>query len=547
MTDFDVLVIGGGPVGMSAGIQLASRGIRTFVAERHLTLSQHPKAAGIHPTTMELFAQWGVADAIRGQSLPPERSTGFAWTTRLKDGMDLGQVRFGGEPAPGPEPSPAQLCFTPQDIVEPILHEELLRHPAATFAFGTTAEVLYQDAGGVTVSLTGPTGRREVRASYVIAADGVRSPTRTRLGITETAGPVYGESINVYFASDALTRDTATWPFSLTWILNPDVTGAIYPVGRGNRWIFNFSGEEHEEYDEATCVRNVRHAAGDPALDIEVLSILRWRHEDAVADSWRTGRVFLAGDAAHRFPPHGGFGMNSGIQDTANLCWKLALVLDSAAADGLLDTYEQERKPIAEFNAEQCTLNTKKLAETGWLAEDPEILASIETPDGARLRERIRAAVPRQRDQFHSTGQQFGFRYASPAVVDDGSEPEPSTVADYRPSASPGSRAPHLWLRDHGGVRYSTVDLPAGRFVVLTGHAGGQWADAAEALDLPAWVIGADLVPETEPFEAAYGIATTGMVLIRPDGHVALRIPATADDCHAVLADALDRILRGAA
>jgi 2-polyprenyl-6-methoxyphenol hydroxylase-like FAD-dependent oxidoreductase len=541
VNDLDVLVIGGGPVGLSAGLQLAAQGLRTFVAERRDTLSRHPKAAGIHAPTMELFAQWGVADQIRAQGLPAQRCRGFSWTTRLIGGQDLGHVLFGDPPEPGP--SPVNLVFTPQNLVEPILHAELLRHPSAGFAFDTIAEVLDQDSDGVTVALTDRAASRTVRAAYVIAADGVRSLTRTRLGITETGGPTYGESVNIYFASDDLAGATANSPYSVTWVANPEVTGAFSPQGRGNRWSFNFAAEPGIDYDNATSLRKVREAIGDPDVAVELLSVLQWKHEAAVADSWRVGRVLLAGDAAHRFPPHGGFGMNSGIQDSANLCWKLARVLDGTADDALLDTYEQERRPVAEFNSEQCTRNTQTMAETGWLAEDPAMMANIERPEGAALRERIRAAVPAHQAQLNSVGQQFGYQYHSDAVISDGSVPDPSSATDYRPSARPGARMPHLWLRDSAGKRYSTVDLPAGRFAVIAGRSGQHWADAARGLRLSAWVIGSDLTAEQSDFEKVYGIKENGAVLVRPDRHVALRVPTETTDCTHTLSTALHEIL----
>jgi len=321
------------------------------------------------------------------------------------------------------------------------------------------------------------------------------------------------------------------------------VTGAFSPQGRGNRWSFNFAAEPGVDYDDATSLRTVHQAIGDPGIGVDLLSVLRWKHEAAVAESWRAARVFLVGDAAHRFPPHGGFGMNSGIQDSANLCWKLARVLDGTAADSLLDTYEQERRPVAQFNAEQCTRNTEAMAETGWLADDPAMMADIEKPEGAALRDQIRAAIPAHQAQLNSVGQQFGYQYDSDAVVADGSTPDPSSVTDYRPTARPGARMPHLWLRDADGRLMSTVDLPAGRFAVLAGREGRGWVDAARNLGLPAWRIGSDLTAEQGDFEKTYGIEETGAVLVRPDGHVALRTPAETTDCARTLSTALREIL----
>ena len=544
---FEVLVIGGGPVGLSAGIELARAGVRTLVVERRSTLSRHPKANGVHPRTMELFRQWGVADAVQARSELPERSRGFGWTTRIMGGIPLGELLFNDgteQPDPASLPTPEWTTFTSQDIVESILHAALTAWPEGRFEFDTRAEVVGQDADGVTVALTTEEGRRTVRAAYVIAADGTRSPTRNSLGVTETAIPVYGESVAIYFHSEALTRLTASSPYMLTWIVNADLVGSIMTTGREDRWICNFERDPSlpdETYTEAFCAEQIRLAVGDPSLEFEILTTARWKHEAAVTDTWRVGRVLLAGDAVHRFPPHGGFGMNSGVQDAHNLVWKLVRVLRGDAGEGLLDTYEQERKPVAQYNHDQVMINTRKMEDTGWLSENRDEIAMIELPEGESVRQGIRDAVPAQREQFWSSGQQFGYIYSSTAVIDDGTEAEVSTVSDYRPTGHPGARAPHVWLKDEDGSRRSTVELATDGFVVLAGSKGRAWRDAAEALGIRGWVIGEDLVPESVDFEARYGIESTGAVLVRPDGHIALRA-RTGSDCAAILSAALSHL-----
>ncbi|MFI9388072.1 FAD-dependent monooxygenase [Kutzneria sp. NPDC052558] len=536
----DALVIGAGPVGLSAAIQLTRAGVRTLVVERHEALSRHPKATGVHPRTMELFRQWGVADAIRDLSVPADHARGFAWTTRLHGGIELGELMFAdGDTTISPE----HTTFTSQDNVETVLYRAL----PAPVEFRTTAELLDQDDDGVTVALTADGSRRIVRAAYVIAADGTKSPTRKALGIAESATAPYGESVNIFFHSAELSRLTAASPHLLTWILNADLVGCLLTTGREDRWILNMERDPalaDDAYDNRRCVQMIRNATGLPTLEPELLSVMRWKHEDAVADTWRVGRVFLAGDAVHRFPPHGGFGMNSGIQDVHNLVWKLALVLSGRASESLLDTYERERRPVAVANREQVVLNTDRLAETGWLADDAAI-ATIETAGGEAVRQAITAGIPAQREQFWSDGQQFGFLYRSAAVIDDATPPELSTISVYRPTGHPGARAPHLWLRDGDGVRRSTIDLSGNGFVVLAGHKGQSWQAAAAAIDVPAVVIGDDLVAESDDFEALYGIQPDGAVLVRPDGHVAMR-SADATDATARLEAAMAAILHPA-
>lgn len=564
--DIDIVVIGAGPVGLASAIQLGRRGISTLVVERRAGLSRHPKAGGIHARTMEIFRRWGAADDIRtagrGIVAPHAGPTGFAWMTRL-DGIELGRVEFGSsaeDRAQWAANSPEMPCFCGQDFYEPILYREVSRFPSVRTEFARRAEVVSQDADGVMISiLDEASGRpeRTVRARYVIAADGVRSPTRHALGIGETGYGAFGNSINVQFRAD-LERHRAGRLYGLFWVVNPDTQGALGWRRQTDRWSYNFEaapGEDPATYTQDRCRDIIRQAVGDPTVAIEIVSILHWKHDQAVTDRWHAGRIFLAGDSAHRFPPHGGFGMNSGVQDSVNLVWKIAAVLRGEANDALLDTYEVERKPVAELNGEQCLVNTRRMEETGWLLSNPESLADIEKPgpEGRAVRERVSAAIPRQKEQFYSFGQQFGTIYRSNAVVPDGTEPEISTVSDYRMTGHPGARAPHLWLRTPDGREVSTIDLFYDSFVLLAGPKGDAWREAARGLAgtgrpaVFAYMIGpdGDLVerPGERSFTSVYGIDESGAVLVRPDGHVGFRSrSAPADPSHA-LREALDLLL----
>jgi hypothetical protein len=371
-----------------------------------------------------------------------------------------------------------------------------------------------------------------VRARYVIAADGASSPVRTWLGINESGTGRFGHSVNVHFQAD-LSGYVQDKPFMLFWIVNGQTQGTIARASADdNRWTYNFAGEPDREYSSAELIEQVRLAVGDADLQVEVLDVMHWDYEQSVTDRWRAGSVLLAGDAAHRFPPHGAFGMNSGVQDAHNLAWKLAAVLRGTAAPALLDTYEVERKPVAVANGRQALANTASVSETGWHGPSEDELAVIELPvEGAVLRARIAAGVDAQRAHLHSEGQQFGVIYASSAVFADGTAPEPSTVAVYRETGHPGARAPHVWLRDRGGHRVSTVDLWRGEFTLLAGPDGVDWVSAAQSIatnlrvPLTTYRIGSGLPLEEDdrPWKKIYGIANSGAVLVRPDGHVAAR------------------------
>ncbi len=556
-TNVEVLIIGGGPVGLVSAIQLGRAGIKTVLLERRATFSVHAKAAGIQARTMEIYRQLGLANIVRKNSADWNGIFTVGWMTRLK-GIELGKITVGGTQAETDlfhSWSPETMAFCSQDIYEPLFAAAIKEYPSVELRLAAEASTITQDKDGVSVGYTSREhGNGTVRAQYVIGADGTRSPTRHCLGIGEDALPSFGNSINVVFEAD-MEAYRAGREYGLFWIVNGDIQGAFGYRKRGNMWFFGFEAAEGEDpaiYTPERCIDVVRAAAGVPDLAVRVISILHWQHDQSVTKQWRGGRVFLAGDAAHRFPPHGGFGMNSGIHDSQNIVWKLVARLRWKAGGRLLDTYEAERKPVAQRNGDQCVLNTKRMAETGWLLKNASALAAIESPEGEPIREKISSAIPKQREQFFSQGQQFGQLYDSSALVDDGTPVEESTVSTYRPTGHPGARAPHFWLIDAQGKDYSTIDLYDGGFILLAASAGEGWVAAAAqiadamAVPLHAFHIGSpgySQRPSGTPWESLVGVSANGALLIRPDGYVGARWTTLPDDARGVLGAALAQIL----
>jgi putative polyketide hydroxylase len=554
---FEVIIVGAGPVGLISAIQLGRGGIKTLLLERRSNFSVHPKASGIHARTMEIYRELGLAELIRKNSVDWTGIFTIGWMTRLS-GIELGTISIGAteeERNLFRSWSPETMAFCSQDIYEPLFAEAIKQYPSVELRLSSDVRAIEQDDNGVSVGYASPQGvEMQARGRYVIAADGVRSPTRTRLGISETGIPSLGNSINVVFEAD-LEPYRAGREYGLFWIVNGDTQGAFGWRRRGNLWSYNFEAAGDEDpaaYTPARCAEIIESAAGVPDLAPNVISILHWKHDQAVTDHWRVGRVFLAGDASHRFPPHGGFGMNSGVQDSQNLVWKLIARLRWGAGDGVLNSYEDERKPVAERNGEQMILNTKRMAETGFLSKNPEALSVIELPEGEPLREKMRAAIPKQREQILSQGQQFGQIYSSRAIVDDGAPAVESTISTYRPTGTPGARAPHVWLNVGGAEPHSTIDLYNGGFVLLAAHEGSAWAAAAigaaktVAAPLVAHQIGSEAYsqePADAPWEDLVGVGPTGAVLIRPDGYVGARWQALPGDPAAELESALRQIL----
>jgi putative polyketide hydroxylase len=308
-------------------------------------------------------------------------------------------------------------------------------------------------------------------------------------------------------------------------------------VDNEERWVFHApwfpdSGEGLEAFSDARCITHIRAAAGVPDLDVEITGKAPWHAADRVADRYGQGRVFLAGDSAHEMPPTGAFGSNTGIQDAHNLAWKIAAVLRGWAGPGLLDTYEQERRPVALATSARASVQAEEEQHPGY------------TP-----------AAARNNNPADLMTVALCYRYASSAVV--GGDPTAPVVPDlFQVDGSPGSRAPHMWVtRD--GVRMSTLDLYEKSFVVLCGPGGSAWRTAARSvarrLDAPVDVYrvgnGADcdLIPEPEAdWAQLHGTADDGAVLVRPDGFVAWRSAAGAADPEQALTDALVTVLHRA-
>jgi 2-polyprenyl-6-methoxyphenol hydroxylase-like FAD-dependent oxidoreductase len=542
-----VLIVGGGPTGLALSLLLSRAGVRSLLVERHPGTTDHPRAHVVATRTMELFRDWGAADAVIAEALPLDSAGKIVWSTSLA-GEEIGCIDLTGDPtrlAARLEASPIFTVSCAQDRVEPVLLERARAaavEVGSEICFSTRATLLTNDRSGATFELTASDGARRVaHASYVVAADGASSPTRAALGVDMTGHGTLGHHINTYFTAD-LSPWVGEHPGVLHWIVGTEVSGVFLALDGKRRWCFNSPyepsrGERPDDFTPAVCSARVRAGVGDPDIDIEVHSIRPWAMDADVATRYRVDSVFLAGDAAHTFPPTGGLGMNTGIQDAHNLAWKLALVFDGLAGDALLDTYETERRPIAVSNTNHSVINAIGASSTGIGPTAPTVAALLAAggPEAAAERTRLTLAIEEQRGHFDFLGQDLGFAYEHGALVADGSPEEPSTGSTYVPSARPGARAPHLWLT-HGDSRRSTLDLFGDGFVVLAAPTATGWLAEAASMDPPMPVRavtigpGGDARDDTDAFETRYGVGPEGAVLVRPDGHVAWRAqgPPTA-------------------
>lgn len=527
----DVVVVGAGPAGLTLSLLLARTGIRSVVIERRETRSAHPRAHFVNTRTMELFSIWGLADEVRAQAYPGECLPFELIEMFGGDGLETRR-----------QLSPEVVVSCAQDRIEEILLSRVEQCPEVQLLWAHTY-VDHDDLGvRVVVRAQGPDEASTVTGRFLVASDGANSAVRAQLGIEMIGDHDLGHVINTYF-SGRLTPDDEMPPMVMLAPNSDDVPGAFICMDGDRRWCFHLNydhtAESVEDYTPQRCAELIRRAADLPAdHPIEVMSIRPWTMTAHVAERLRVGNVFLAGDAAHAFPPTGGFGMNSGIQDAHNLAWKLATVIRGAGGEALLESYEAERQPIAFFNSAQSLRNARTSRRS---PESPEVEADLGRRGTTTVRSgQLSATDPEDRGRLEmlehasSLGQELGFAYeGSPVIVADGSERPDILVHHYTPNACPGARAPHVVV-EHDGQEQSILAVFDQRVSLVTLPGGQVWRDAAGESDagVALVTVGAEQEYRADEDEVSrlYGIEQTGAVLVRPDGHVVFRAARATDD-----------------
>jgi 2-polyprenyl-6-methoxyphenol hydroxylase-like FAD-dependent oxidoreductase len=539
--EVDVLIIGGSLVGLSTAMLLGLHGIPALAVERHASTAIHPRAGHFQLRTVEILRAAGVEERVRQRSEEQYLLNGGINNVESLAGREIASY-FSNLNAGVEEFSPTIRLFVDQDALEPILRERA-QELGAQLRYRTQCTALEQDDDGVTATLHDLAGGGEtrVRARYVVAADGNRSPTRERLGIGMRGHGQLSHSVTIYFRAGVdLSPLLAGRDQGVNYVTNPVLRGFFRLDRTGNRGflVVNLVGDTArpeviaaypkapwanvaDTIDERRALELLRAAIGVPEIPVTIDDIATWRAVADSAERYQQGRIFLAGDAAHTMPPNGGFGGNTGVQDAHNLAWKLAFVLRGIAGAELLDTYDAERRPVGELTVEQ--------AYTRYVTRVAPYLGT----------EGMQPIVD-------DLSMEIGYRHNSAAVsLEPGAEPA-LHEHPHESRARPGSRAPHVWVVREGEA-VSTLDLFGGGFVLLAGPGGSSWRDAAQSaadrlrVPLDAHVIrGGEAEDVGAAFVDAYGISDSGAVLVRPDGFVAWRAHGgEADDPAATVTDAL--------
>jgi len=529
--DCAVIIIGAGPCGLMLAIELGRRGIPVIVLEEKTSPARFPAANATQARTMEHYRRLGFAEEIRALGLPPDYPTDIAYFDRYTR-HELARFRLPSAQAARAiirtltgSWSAAELPHRcSQMYIEGVLRAQAQACATVSIRAGWRAVAVRTTADAVEVEAERVDGSAHaiLRGSYAVGADGAGSPTRKTLGydLIGESGAVRnflgGRMLAIHFRSSELYNVIAHPRAWMYWAVNPVRRALMASVNGRDEFVFHTQlreGEEAGRISDAQA-KAIFHLVLGARLDVDIIARSAWNAGYAlVAEKFRRGRILLAGDAAHLFTPTGGLGYNTAVEDAVNLGWKLAAVFEGWGGAALIDSYETERHAIAERN----TAYARAFADSvGGFVPPPEL-----EDDGAAGKAARKVAgdhlEAHARFEFDIPGITFGGRYdGSPIIVPDGTLPPADSVNDYLPSACPGGRAPHLWLRD-GRSLYDALGFEFTLLRLGTRPAeAAPFATAAAALGMPLAVV--DVAGEE-----ARDLYQADLALIRPDQIVAWR------------------------
>ena len=578
-----VLIVGGGGAGLTASMLCARLGIDALLVSSLPTTSVLPKAHVLNQRAMEIMRDCGTDEAIYAIGTPPNQLSHTAYYAGFAGHEGAGRMLFKLESwgAGGADPdwaaaSPMVTTNLPQIRLEPLLKARAEELSPGRIRFHHEVTAITDTGDGVVCTVVNRDSGEtyEVRSDYVIACDGGRT-IGEMVGITLEGQRDLSRAVSFYVSADfsGFLQDPDVL---LRWIWSPFAGRMVVMAPMGptrwgpdsEEWVIHlgYSMDDPRALDDAEVTKDLRHWLGIGDHPVQIHSMSRWTIGGLVADRFRAGRVFVAGDAAHRHPPTGALGLTSAMHDVHNVCWKLALVLRGVAGDALLDTYGDERRPVDARNVARSLENSRGHGQVlhALGIGDPrmtfeerwDVLSKMWTkaPADAEFRQQVLESMARQSQEFREHDVEYGYRHVSSAVIPDGSAPEPEH--DFRihvPSTAPGSPLPHAWIEDWEMKRCSTIDLVGvDRFLLIAGEDGAAWCAAAREVSsavgvaIDAVTIGHARGDWRDPrltWQKIRGISSDGAILVRPDRCIAWRSMDVSADPAGELASVLRSVV----
>jgi 2-polyprenyl-6-methoxyphenol hydroxylase-like FAD-dependent oxidoreductase len=511
-----VLIVGGGPVGLALAADLGWRGTPCLVVEQGEGPADHPRASAINARSMEFMRRWGVAEAVRRASAPEDFPHTALYCTTLT-GFEIARIdrpHHGGSGPTTTSPERAQRCN--QIWLDPILRDLALSFTGVDLRYRWRFEELTEEGDRViaTVHDLVRDERRRIAAQYVIDCGGGHSQIRRQLNLTMSGSPYIGYFVSIFVRVPELWTHHKMGKAALINFVEPNGLWRNLVILDG-RELYRFGVRGKEYYDAPDEIDTERLFTEVVGKNVphEFISVRRWVARNVVSDTYRTGRVFVAGDAAHLNHPSSGLGLNTGLGDAVDLGWKLNASLAGWGGGVLLDSYERERQPVGRRN-----IGHADVSHAGDREREPSPELFQDTAAGERTRHIMgNAIVASMTRKFITDGLALGYRYdPSPICVNEKAAAPHTSVKDYNPNAVAGSRAPHAWL----GVGRSIIDLFGRGFVLVR---FGDTASDVSAMERAFSARGVPLTVETVRDPKVGALYERSLVLVRPDGHVAWR------------------------
>jgi 2-polyprenyl-6-methoxyphenol hydroxylase-like FAD-dependent oxidoreductase len=521
-------------------------GVRSVVFNTDDGVRTHPRGSAQNPRTMEHYRRLGISGAVRKLGLPPDHPKDAAYFTRLS-GWEIARYRMPSEIELARLSAATQVT---DQIPEPILRANqirvldfLLKHARKRsnieLRFGWQADHFSQDANGVSLTARRVTdGQSEQwRALYLVGCDGGQSAVRRSLGIRYSGydrleqAYLGGRMISTFLRAPTLYRDylgrRRAWMY---WVVNPELRSTLFTLNGKDEFMFYTKPKDPDAPPDDAAVRHALFRSIGAEAPVELIGHQPWTAGAAlVAERFADQRILLAGDAVHLFTPTGGFGMNTGVDDVANLSWKLAATLQGWGGKSLLDSYESERKPIAVRNTRAARAIAKQVG-----ALDIPTGMEEDSTTGAEQRQEVGAQISTYLGtQFAPIGVELGVRYDGSSIVASDEAAPTDSIVQYIPTGQPGGRAPHSWLGAGRGIGDSLYDRLGNGFTLLRlgpkSTDGASLVEAAKKSGVPL-----DILDVADA--ATRDLYGADLVLIRPDQHIAWRGAKSPSDASAIVA-----------